>query len=153
MNEKSSNPIESTTDNSMKGHTDRNGHSSSSSSQCKNNPIRKPNTKVSYEMMPGFHINSNILFCPDEQQFYRINTTKMLKTIRVRSYVCREDGCRCRVHIQNDECYISDAMAHDHGMKTQTYYNLCSLNEVKRILDSVQNKLSAKQVFDDVIKR
>lgn len=123
-------------------------HSSLPSSD-ENQPKRKSNTKVSYRMMPTYRFSSNLLFCHEEEQFYRFNTT--VGDLRV--YLCNVKGCKCRVHIRNDECYIRNTIAHNHEKKRGKYYNLCALNEVKRILSSVHNQLSAKRVFDDVMKR
>lgn len=114
-----------------------------------NHQIRKLNTKLSYEMMPGFRFNSNLLFCPEEQQFYVANSSSEIGL----GYTCYMNECRCRVHIRNDECYIGNTMAHNHERKMGMYYNLRALNEIKHILNSVDNQLSPKQVFDDVTKR
>lgn len=107
-------------------------------------PVRKSSTIVSYEIMPGFESGSEVLFCPEEQQFHSHGDYNFMDD-RAQFYVCQVDGCECEVYTKYDECLISDSMAHNHGKKTQTYYDLCSLNEMKRILDSVHNKLSAKQ--------
>lgn len=115
----------------------------------KNQPPRKPNTKVSYKIMPGYRYNSKVLFCPEEQQFYLANTPSKVGM----AYTCYVSDCKCRVHIQNNECYIVNAMAHNHEEKTWMYYNLCALNEIKGILRSSDNQLSPEEVFDDVIKR
>lgn len=127
------------------------GHDHPPTAQCnEHSSKRRIGSKVSYKIMPGFRINSKILFSPKEQQFYRFNTTT---SGRNRSYVCRESECKCRVHIHNNECYISNAIAHNHERKMGVYYNLCALNEMKCILDSADNESSAMQVFDDVIER
>lgn len=115
-------------------------------------PVRKPYTIVSYEIMPGFESGSKVLFCPEEQQFYSHSCYNCIHDW-AQFYDCQVDGCECEVYVREDACFIHNSMAHNHGKKTQTYYDLCSLNEMKRILDSVHNKLSAKQVYDDVIKR
>lgn len=110
-----------------------------------NYPKRKPHTRVSYEF-----IHLNILFCREDQQFYHLNQTSLIKD---HIYRCTEDGCRCCLHILNEKCYINNAVAHNHGKKTSKCVNLCALNEMRRILQSVHNQLSPKQIFDDVIKR
>lgn len=114
-----------------------------------NHPIRKLNTKISYKIMPGFHFNKNILYCPEEEQFYRPYFT----TKQYQAYICKVNGCKCRVQIRNNECFIANEMAHNHDKNTGMFYNLCALNEMKSILHSVDNQLSPREVFDDVIKR
>lgn len=111
--------------------------------------VRVLNTKLSYEFMPGSRSNSNLLFCHEEQQFYkRKNYSK-----HGDSYVYREKWCKCRVYVVNNECYIKNNMPHKHGSKIHKYYNWSALNEMKRIVRSADNKLTTKTVFDDVIKR
>lgn len=112
-------------------------------------PIRKLNRKVSYEIMPGYRFNSKVLFCPDEQQFYLGNSASEYGL----GYTCYVSDCKCRVHLRNNECYIGNAIAHNHEKKTGMYYNLLALNEIKRILRSQDNQLSPEEVFNDVIKR
>lgn len=122
---------------------------SSMSLTDKDQPIRKLNAKLSYKFMPGVRFNSNLLFCPDEEQFYVFNTTSESG----RGFTCHVKKCKCRVHIRNDECYIGNTVAHNHEKKTDMYHNLLALNEMKRILHSIDNQLSQKKVFDDVVKR
>lgn len=110
---------------------------------------RKVNTKVSYEIMPGFRYNSKVLFCPDEQQFYVANSVSEIG----HGYTCYIPQCKCRIHMRDNECYVGNAIAHKHEKKTAMYHNLCALNEMKRILRSADNQFSPRQVFNDVIKR
>lgn len=124
----------------------------SASSPCvENHLIRKSNTKVLYEKMPGFRFNSNLLFCLDEQQFYMQNGRTSTKNGRS-YYTCYVNGCTCTVQIRNEECYIGNSLPHRHDQKTDMYLNLCAFNEMRRIVHLVGNQLSAKQVFDDVVK-
>lgn len=110
---------------------------------------RKLNSRISYKIMPGFYYNKNVIYCAGEEQFYRhYNKTKKSHT-----YICRVDGCKCRIYIQNAQCFVANDLSHNHEKKTGMYYNLCALNEIKRILHSVDNKLLPKQVYDDVIQR
>lgn len=128
---------------------DTNSSSSSTGQENEQLTTRELYSKISYEFLPGYRFDSDILYCSEEEQFYcHYSTSKKSLT-----YTCRVDGCRCRVFIQNGECYIANEMAHHHEKKTGEYYNLCALNEVKRILHTVGNQLSPKQVFDDVILR
>lgn len=115
-----------------------------------NYSAREPHTRVSYEFISGLRFNSNVLFCRDEQQFYQFNKTSVNNG---HTYRCIEHGCRCRVYILNEECYISNAVAHNHGKKARNDYFLCALNEMRRILHWAHNQLSPKEVFDYVIKR
>lgn len=113
-------------------------------------PARKLNTNVSYIIMPGYHFTKNVLYCPEEEQFYRHYGTSQ----KCHTYICRESGCKCKVFIQhNQECYIGNEMMHNHESKRAKYLNLRALNEMKFTLHSADNQLSAKEVFDDVIKR
>lgn len=112
-------------------------------------PLRKMSQQVSYEIMPGFRFNSSLLFCPDEQQFYVRNSTSKIGI----GYTCYVGGCKCRMHVRDNKCYTGNTFVHDHGDKTEMYYNLCALNEMKRILRSVDNRCTPKQVFDDVMTR
>lgn len=114
-----------------------------------NHAMRKVNAKVSYEVMAGFRYNSKVLFCPEEQQFYVGNSASELGL----AYTCYVRECRCRVQIRDNECFIGNAMAHNHEKKTGMYHNLCALNEIKSVLHSANNQFSSRQVFDDVIKR
>lgn len=140
MNIKSSNVLETSIDiSSMARQMDGNDHSLHLS-------LRSIGAKVSYEIMPS---PSKLLFCHDEQQFYRLSSTSKI----YRNYTCKASGCKCRVHIQNNECYIGNDMAHNHERRMDVYQNLCALNEIKRILRSKGNKTWPKLVFDDVVKR
>lgn len=114
-----------------------------------NQQIRVPNTKVLYEIVPGFRYSSNVLYCPQEQQFYLANSASEIGV----GYTCYVSDCKCRMHLRNNECYVGNAIAHNHETKTQMYDNLCALNEIKRILRLTDNQLPIKQVFDDVVER
>lgn len=125
------------------------GQGSKQSATDGNQPIRVPKTKVAYEMMPGFRYNSKVLFCPQEQQFYLSNSPSVLGM----GYTCYVDDCKCRMHFRNNECYVGNAIAHNHELKTQMYHDLCALNEIKWIIRSPDNELPMEQVFDDVVER
>lgn len=120
-------------------------------SQFDGNPssMRKVGAVVSYEIVRSWKSTGNLLFCREEQQFYR----RCHEYKKSQTYICREVGCKCRVHIRNDECLIGNGVAHNHDNKMGMYYDLSALNEIKRILDSKKNKLWPKQVFDDVVER
>lgn len=112
-------------------------------------PQRALSKRVTYEIMPGYRYNSSVLFCPEEQQFYLRNSTSKIGI----GYTCYVKECKCRMHVRDNICYVANTFSHDHGDKTEMYYNLCALNEMKRILRSVENRSSPKQVFDDVMTR
>lgn len=112
-------------------------------------PLRKMNHQVSYEMMPGYRYSSSVLYCLDEKQFYIRNSSSKIGI----GYTCYVDECKCRMHVRDNKCYVGNTFSHDHGEKSEMYYDLCALNEMKRILRSVDNRRSPKQVFDDVITR
>lgn len=107
------------------------------------------NQQVSYEIMPGYRYSSSVLFCPDENQFYIRNSSSKIGV----GYTCYVDSCKCRVHVRDGKCYFGNTLSHDHGDKSEMYYNLCALNEMKRTLRCVDNRRSPKEVFDDAMAR
>lgn len=130
---------------------DENGSASNSNkvSALLFGPQRSLNHEVSYEIMPGFRYSSSLLFCPDEQQFYVRNTSSKVGT----GYTCYVKECLCRMHVRDGKCYIGNTFSHDHSDQTEMYYNLSALNEMKRILRSIDNRRTPKEVFDDVMSR
>lgn len=105
---------------------------------------------VSYEMVSSLKFRSKkMLFCREEQQLYR-HKHKLKKS---HTYICNEVGCKCRVRIQNDKCFIGNGVVHNHDKQMGLYYNMCALNEMRHILDSDDDNLWPENVFRDVNKR
>lgn len=114
------------------------------------NFLRTKNHELPYEMMPGFRFNSNVLYSPEEKQFYIRNSSSSKVGI---GYTCYVNECTARVHVRDMKCYVADTKPHDHQNKSDMYINLSALNEMKRMLRSFYNRMTPKQVFDDVISR
>lgn len=111
--------------------------------------IRKTNEKVEHVFMPGFRVTSTLLFVKAEKQFYIKNSTSKIGI----GYTCYQNGCSRRVHIRGGVCFLADNGTHDHPDKSDMYIDLCALNEMKETLRSVKNRLTPRQVFDEVITR
>ncbi|XP_055304295.1 uncharacterized protein LOC129569479 [Sitodiplosis mosellana] len=107
--------------------------------------------EVTYEFMTGFNYNSNLLYVKEEQQFYRRNG--VAKGTICLYYTCYVRGCHCKMHIRDGKCFVAGSRLHNHPNQAEMYVNLCALNEMKRIMRSVNNHLMPKQVFDSVMKR
>lgn len=111
--------------------------------------VRTMNREITYEMMPGFRFSSNVLYSPEEKQFYVRNSSSKIGV----GYTCYIDACKSRVHVRDMKCYIGNSIQHNHEDKADMYINLSALNEMKRMLRSVNNRMTPKQAFDDVISR
>lgn len=126
----------------------RPGRSRSASSTKKGKKVIE--SEVDFEMMPGLRYNSMLLFVKNEQQFYCLNTTS---SNYGDAYKCYVSGCSRRIYVRNGKCFINNSSSHKHPNKSNLYFNLCALNEIKTVLRSVENQQNPRKVFDDVIGR
>lgn len=111
--------------------------------------VRETNREVSYEFMTGKRYDSKILYVKEEQQLY----VWCASSKSVAYYVCYESKCGNRVYFLDEKCFIAESKPHEHPNQAQMYFNLRALNEIKGILLNGSNRLKARQVFDDVMKR
>lgn len=110
---------------------------------------RVENCELSYEMIPGFRFDTILLYSKDELQFYVRNSRSRFGII----YACFHDSCLARVRVLNGKCFVANSVRHMHENKIEMYRNLCALNEMKSVYRSDSNQLTAKEVFNKVMKK
>lgn len=114
--------------------------------------VRRTNTELRFEIVPGKRMSSKVLYTHDEHQIYLINSKSTIGE-GWKCYYADENDCRARLHIRNGKCFIANEVQHNHSRPDQEIINMNHLNEVKAILRSVSNRLAPRQVFEDVLKR
>lgn len=109
---------------------------------------------LSYEFVPGYQINSNLLFTVDEKQFYYFNKANK----NADAYLCIEKKCNNRVHLRRDKMCIQQEKyaVHNHGTQEKKFDELRVLNIIKKKCADLstllnERKQSARDIFYSVL--
>lgn len=108
---------------------------------------------LTYEIGPGYQINSELLFTKEEKQFYYF--TKKNKNDD--AYRCVEKNCNCRVNARLDKMCIQKVKysTHKHGNQEKKYIDFKVLNMIKNKCADLstllnERKQSVRDIFYSV---
>lgn len=109
---------------------------------------------LSYEIVPGYQINSNLLFTKDEKQFYYFSKENKYDD----GYKCIEDNCPGRTNVRRDDKMCTQKVkysTHTHGAQEEKYAEYKVLNMIKRKCTDLstllnERKQSARDIFYSV---
>lgn len=109
---------------------------------------------LSYEIVTGQQINSNLLYTKDEKQFYRFNSSNK----NADAYLCFVRNCKQRVHLRKDKMCVQKKryFTHNHATQEKFFEELKILNLVKSKCADIstlfnEKKQSVRNIFYSVL--
>lgn len=124
----------------------------SGTSQSNNDSYRVNKREISYILVPGQRLNSELLYSIDEKNLYRRNARKKQGSY----YLCKEVNCGIRILCNaNGKCFRTDeTRQHLHADHEEEYKRNVIQNEIKvRCIKGEKSTINVREIFNEAISK
>lgn len=108
--------------------------------------------EVIYQLIPGFRINSELMWAFEERQLYYENSYS--NKTKLKAYTCRVKGCTARVFVREDGTAFRDTERKhlkSHGTQYQDYKFMYCDNMMKERAKTAPASMTPYDIYMEVV--